>query len=357
MNNKDKEIINQFKREREIYLDIEKIVYEAICDEIEKNKVFVMEVSHRTKNVDSLKNKVIKKSGKYDALQDITDLCGIRIITYFSDDVDTIGRIVTELFDVDESNSIDKREALNATQFGYLSLHYVCALPIGKGYSSQLVGRKFEIQIRTVLQHTWAEIEHDLGYKSEFGVPRELRREFSRIAGLLEIADGQFVSLRDNLKKYSDNIKEKINSDDANDVLIDRISLEEYMHNNTNMQRFLKRISSELQIEVEHIDSEAYIELFELLEFESIGDISHCLEENGDLAFEMIKEMIESTGLDILSTNAALRYLCRAYIIKNRWNRERIAKFVGAGITNKERINEQTDVLIETMEKYYGANK
>ena len=63
----------------------------------------------------------------------------------------------------------------------------ICSLPKDKGYPEELTEYTFEIQFRTVLQHAWAEIEHDLGYKTEFGIPLDVRREFSRVAGLLEI--------------------------------------------------------------------------------------------------------------------------------------------------------------------------
>lgn len=61
---------------------------------------------------------------------------------------------------------------------------------------------KLEIQIRSILQHTWAEIEHDIGYKSELEVPKSIRRKFSRMAGLLELADQEFDAIRVELKNY-----------------------------------------------------------------------------------------------------------------------------------------------------------
>jgi hypothetical protein len=83
-------------------------------------------------------------------------------------------------------------------------------LPENGEYPPELCGIKFEIQMRSSLQHTWAEIEHDLGYKSMYEVPREVRREFSRIAGLLELADESFVRIRSKIADYNKQTTENI---------------------------------------------------------------------------------------------------------------------------------------------------
>jgi ppGpp synthetase/RelA/SpoT-type nucleotidyltranferase len=103
-------------------------------------------------------------------------------------------------------NTIDKRKTLSPNVFGYLSVHYVVSFDknrLKKKAFADYKDIRFEIQIRSILQHAWAEIEHDLGYKSEIEVPDEIRRKFSRLAGLLEIADSEFISLRDISKNYA----------------------------------------------------------------------------------------------------------------------------------------------------------
>jgi hypothetical protein len=67
-----------------------------------------------------------------------------------------------------------------------------------------------EIQIRTLLEHTWAEIEHDLGYKSTEAVPHPVRRRFSRLAGLLELADSEFVEIRRTMVEYARDLRESL---------------------------------------------------------------------------------------------------------------------------------------------------
>ena len=76
---------------------------------------------------------------------------------------------------------------MEQARIGYASVHYIASLKGSRTSSpeySRFQNIKFEVQIRSILQHTWAEIEHDLQYKSQESLPRELRRKFARLAGL-----------------------------------------------------------------------------------------------------------------------------------------------------------------------------
>ena len=108
-----------------------------------------------------------------------------------------------------------------AFSFGYLYLHYVCSLPEDAGYPQKVCNRRFEIQIRTILQHVWDAVNHDMGYKGDFGMPRTVTRQFARLAGLFEIVDEEFIRVRDNLNIYTEQTREKIMNDGAEEVLID----------------------------------------------------------------------------------------------------------------------------------------
>ena len=82
-----------------------------------------------------------------------------------------------------------------------MSMHYVVSIHQNRlkftEYKSY-TNLKIEIQIRSILQHGWAEIEHDLGYKGAKGIPDEFKRDFNRISALLETADNEFDRLRFN---------------------------------------------------------------------------------------------------------------------------------------------------------------
>ena len=119
---------------------------------------------------------------------------------------------------------------MDPDRFGYVSLHYVLELSPERSRMSEyrrFAGLKAELQIRSLLQHVWAETEHDLGYKSAAGVPKLIRRRFARLAGMLEIADAEFVALRDELTQYELEVPERVQQEPAS-VQLDKASLRAY---------------------------------------------------------------------------------------------------------------------------------
>lgn len=187
--------------------------------------VTVHGVTHRVKAPTSLARKLARPDKIYQRLDDITDLVGLRVITFFEDSIEQVARLIEHGFRVDMDRSVDKRLAQEPHSFGYRSLHYVCHPPRELVEGRPEWDWPFEIQIRTILQHAWAEIEHDLGYKSPESVPQPVRRRFSRLAGLLEIADSEFVELRRFMEEYARDVRQPVEL--ARDTLtLDAVSLQ-----------------------------------------------------------------------------------------------------------------------------------
>lgn len=186
---------------------------------IEQKSVPYHSIINRVKEKDSLGEKIDSKN-KYKSLDEITDIVGCRIITYFEDDVEKIVNLISEEFAIDIENSIDKKKMLDPEKFGYISYHIVCSINTQRGKLIEYTNYKtikFEIQIRTILQHAWAEIEHNIGYKTEVQVPSEFRRKFSRLAGMLEIVDDEFTRLKNGIEDYVQELSEKgLNNTDIN---------------------------------------------------------------------------------------------------------------------------------------------
>lgn len=192
-------------------------IEELITSILEANSIIPHSVTSREKDPKSLKNKIMREGRDYEKpLQQITDLAGVRIITYFPTDVDRIYPILEKEFSIDEENSVDKRKTKDPTAFGYASVHLVVKLTPERAKLPEYAAfktLKCEIQLRTILQHAWAEIEHDIVYKSSDEIPFELRRKFASLAGLLEVADREFEMLRHQETEIRKRIERTIKSE------------------------------------------------------------------------------------------------------------------------------------------------
>ena len=354
MNLKDRLILEDYRKQRDDFVKLGDVVHNMLKDIVDSTGIKVLGIEHRVKTEKSLAGKLERNGDWYSQFEDLMDILGARVICFFSDEIDKIGKKVEEAFVIDWENSSDKRALIKADSFGYLSLHYICSLPFDAGYPNEICGKRFEIQIRTILQHTWAAINHDLGYKSEFGVPRSVAREFSLIAGLLEIADDEFVRVRDNMKAYTEEIRQKIIDNKADDVHIDMISLNEYVKRNVKMQELISEIAKISNAEISDIDPESYIVQLKFLGKETLGDLQNMLEENRELALKLTEKALANADLDILSSSVGLRFLCRAELLNKNYSIERITEFLKLSMGTTEKAQRQAKHLLRTYEKVKG---
>jgi putative GTP pyrophosphokinase len=192
---------NQYRAIRGTRLALTGRLRGLIDDLLAEAGIEVIQIEARTKDVDSFVEKISRKRAKYkNPLTEITDLVGLRIITYYREDVDKVGEILKKEFQIDPTNTVDKAADLDPDRFGYSSVHYVVSISPDRRKLAEwrpYAGIRAEIQIRTALQHAWSAVNHKLDYKSTTEVPRELRRQLFRLSALFELADEQFSRLRD----------------------------------------------------------------------------------------------------------------------------------------------------------------
>lgn len=261
----DKEIVikEYSERHQSKYHDFAKLVGELVISILEVNKIIAQSITWREKSPKSLAEKIVREGKSYNnPLDEVTDLAGVRIITYFVSDVDKILPLIQREFIVDKDKSIDKRKSTNPSIFGYASVHLIVKLSESRTKLPEYAAFKdlnCEIQLRTVLQHAWAEIEHDIIYKSSEDIPFELRRRFASLAGLLEVADREFESLKKDEVETRKKIKDIIKTDNLKIPLnMDslRFYLEKY-HNEKNLPsyRLSKLVSLLAENDIETIDA------------------------------------------------------------------------------------------------------
>ncbi|MGC9411302.1 GTP pyrophosphokinase [Streptomyces sp. DZ1-3] len=242
-------------------------------------------VRSRVKTKTSTVRKLANPTKSYTGVGDLTDMLGVRIVTYFPDDVDYVANLIRQEFAIDEDNSTDKRALLDPDRFGYLSLHFVASLGGGRAQFAEYArfsDLTFEIQIRSILQHAWAEIEHDLGYKSSSAVPVEIRRRFSRIAGLLEVADNEFQEIRNYLDGHQRSLQ-AASSRQWRDVAIDQDSVYAFMTTEPTARRLDQRISKAVGMQLVRSNRDYAANRQEELkgsEFETLAEVRGYIEQN-----------------------------------------------------------------------------
>lgn len=168
-----------------------------------------LSVTGRTKSVASFAAKAEQSvAGKLvhsDPLTAITDQIGLRVITYVHSDVAAVAGLLADQLTVLDDRDLGQ-ETANEGRFGYSSRHVLVTLDPAKSdpasFAGPMLGRTASVQIRTVLQHAWAEFEHDIRYKGTIPEEQapELDRRFTLAAGLLELADREFSTIRDRLR-------------------------------------------------------------------------------------------------------------------------------------------------------------
>lgn len=277
-------ILKEYDLQKETYNSLGSVVANLLPGLWEKKGIKCLPIVPRLKLRKSLAEKIDRKANEsktenrnYTCLGDITDVMGVRIITYLDRDVMRISELVQDAFEIDRLNSVDKYNYQNR-EFGYRSMHFIVSIKkngLGGHLYEQFAGLKIEIQIRTVLQHAWAEIEHDLGYKSKKSIPAKHKRDFSRISALLELGDREFDRLRKDLAKYERGLPKEIKEENT-EILIDQASLKALVNNN---ERF-KHVQNILRTKYNavFINSERYDELIDRLEFLGIDSVSNILE-------------------------------------------------------------------------------
>jgi putative GTP pyrophosphokinase len=147
-----------------------------------------------------------------DPLEEITDQIGVRVITYLRGDVAAVADLLTDQLRVLDDRDMGQ-ETASQGRFGYASRHLLVTSPDRRtapvtgarrapAAHDILGGQRAQVQVRTVLQHAWAEFEHAIRYKGtipEEDVP-DLDRRFTLAAGLLELADREFTLISDRLQ-------------------------------------------------------------------------------------------------------------------------------------------------------------
>lgn len=319
-------ILDEYREKRPLFEKLQAVVDDEIRRIVTDNHLYVTAMESRIKKEKSLAGKLELKGHKYATLSDITDILGCRIITFYTEEVDKIAALIEKNFEVDWDNSVDKRRLLDLDRFGYMSLHYICRLPLERCEDPEMHEYRFEVQMRTALQHVWATINHDLGYKTDIEIPREHLRNMNRIAGMLELADEQFSRIRMEITDYRRQVQALVADGDFDRVPLDGDTFRSYLELDP-FHKLADRIASINQAEIYRDNLMPYLQVLLRMGFKTLGDLERLLHDYSDDAYQLALHQISGTDLDIMALSVTLQNLCCVYALRK-----------GAGVNGLEYI-------------------
>jgi ppGpp synthetase/RelA/SpoT-type nucleotidyltranferase len=230
-NPKVKEAVDWYSQNRAIYEALCGRVGSIIQEVLALEKINYYSVTSRAKSIESYRLKASKGTYRYPR-SEIRDMAGLRVITYTDSDAKRVFEVMKSTFELYPTLSSDKTEELGVDKVGYRSLDCIATLgekrlklPENRLFSNTC----FEIQIRTILQHAWAEFEHDRNYKFKGLLPKNLRRRLSLVAGNLESIDREFDNLSKEIDAYSTEVEQRTSRGDLA-IPIDSLSLTAYLN-------------------------------------------------------------------------------------------------------------------------------
>ncbi len=250
-------------------------------------------INKRLKDPTSLILK-FQSNDKYKKLNDITDIVGIRIVTTYLSEIPYICRQIEDKFNIDNHNT-NKNEPVKESEFGYSSIHYI--VQGAKELSFLSNNDKFsnliaEIQVRTLLQHAWAETSHKIDYKSDNSVSKKHKRKLFRISALLELADQEFYYLRKGtVKSQKEIIPQGVN--DYRDLPINAENLQAFVLE-SDICNILDKKIADLSNNNLHFNRDSIIEKnlnhVQKLGLNSIGELNKSLKKKSKKIIECYME-------------------------------------------------------------------
>ena len=231
--------VEDYGRVRPVYELLTTTIKHIIGEAASARNLKLSSIEVRTKSTESFGEKAERpleldpSRPKYEhPLEDIEDLAGVRAITFLPRAVDQVGSLMSEEFEVLKKEDVGSA-LRESRRFGYQSIHYIVRLSAARLQHTeyrQFAGYKAEIQVRTVLQHAWAEIEHDIGYKSAATAPVSIGRRFDRLAGMLEIADREFQAIQEEAEELKQGARRSIDTGELQRVELTSDSLRSYLN-------------------------------------------------------------------------------------------------------------------------------
>ncbi len=244
---------------------------------------FTPTIKYRVKRFDAYFDKLrrTRVGAGGNGKRSLGDFFALRIICPFLEDIETIEHLLTANFDIIENERKSSQHSFR--EFGYDSVHLMIK-PRQKLFKANLPGVRnvCEVQLRTILQDAWAEVEHELVYKSDINLPKEsIRRKLASLNATLSLSDLIFQEIRDYQNEIRHHGRKRRETVIDNTLELDLINI------SAPLQSGLKPIPSTLKSKLEKT-------MLRALEAHSSNDLETAIELYGVILAMKLESRIRS---------------------------------------------------------------
>ncbi len=302
------DLIAQYQSSYLTFKELEEELKSLFAKLLTLNNISFLQIESRIKSLPSFLDKVYRLISADKNIEYIFhDIVGIRLITYYSEDVDKITELIESFFKIHSKNSEYETHKRAPNQFGYSSIHYKISLSPETSRYPTLAKFKdivFEVQVRTVAQHTWATIDHKIRYKTADEIPHDIQRQIFQLSALFELADRQFLDIKKKLEQQSRADLERYKQGDST-VKINALTLEWFFKTNQDIIRSIvddaKRIGfKETTIQHDPNSIRYLLVLFQRVGIVNMGELEELFKTvrvKGAAIMENIYKIISSESI------------------------------------------------------------
>jgi len=198
------------------------MVTSTICAELESqlglkssvDKFLQIPPKPRVKGTDSFLEKALVRKPKEEPIKEITDQVGVRFVVLLLEDITRVGNIIQSGDWGWQKDRDHEQERLEKPDyFAYQSDHFVVWMKEPVEYEGVTIpsGMSCEVQIRTILQHAYAEMAHSCDYKPSIQLPeadkKKVKRSLAKGSALIETTDDVFKEIKNHLNEYDQSAK------------------------------------------------------------------------------------------------------------------------------------------------------
>ena len=170
----------EYSKRRVDLVKIERKISDELKDDFAGIE-YIDGVYGRVKSKKSFVAKVLQNKEKYhNPFRDVEDMIGIRILVLFPKVSGFVSKRIREsIFPTVENEYKHEKSEKTFGYEGYQSIHSIPESYIETNQFDDLPC-VFELQVRTLFQHAWAEPEHEINYKRKNKFPNQQEFEYRR---------------------------------------------------------------------------------------------------------------------------------------------------------------------------------